>query len=1180
MSSPVDQDIRALALDPAQSFIVQAPAGSGKTELLTRRVLTLLCEVNEPEEILAITFTRKAASEMRQRVVETLAHAISNPETSDPYELEGLALARKVLVRDEQLDWQLLRNPQRLNLRTIDSLATQLAHRLPVTSTLGAPTGMVDNADALYKEAARRFIDTHLESLDLVLLHLGNKLDRAQQLLASLLARRDQWKRHVYSAGDDHEQLRMVLEGMLAELVESRIENLCTRVPAGLGERLIPCLSKAVEYALTHVEGDIDELCWEMQLWHQMSALPGSDISELNHWASIGFALLTTQNKPRKRLTTKEGFPAKGDAKKLGVSAADLETHKQSMMDVLDSVSGYEEFLEALVEVRKLPMPVYKDEQWALLSQLLTVLPGLLLELQLVFAEHAIVDFGEISARAALALGTEEAPTDLALSMDLSLKHLLVDEFQDTSQTQFRLFEQIVRPWESGDGRTFFAVGDPMQSIYRFREGDVALFGRVQRLGIGPVAVTPLTLSVNFRAAPVVTNWVNQTFGAIFPSEADPDTGAVPYSESAAHRTYAGCVQVHPLIDADKCDEAACVAGLCADAIEGDPDHQVAILVRSRAQAAEIFSALREHKLAYESIDMDLVGDKPVVRDLITLTLALRYPHDRLHWLSLLRAPFIALSLHDLHHLMSEAGSKAAVIERLQDDSVISGISDDGQQRVKRLLRVLDPAMKRAMRGRLMPWVESVWLQLGGPVVCESEIDQDAANRALALLYQLEARGDLWQKSAIEAAMAGLFAAATETQSCQIQVMTLHKSKGLEFDTVILPALDRQPRGDSTQLLNWFESTLDGAPQLLLAPFEQAGVHVQQRDRINKLVQRAGERCDAQEKLRLLYVACTRAKRYLHLVARASHNASGELRSPSAASLLAPLWPLVEKEFVFMASGKADISVDPVQVATQEQLSLDIGAEDNAEVIDNISGDSTIQSPPFLRLSVDSQLPDFQSFTWPSRPEAIDGEISEELTFAWAGRDARDVGTVVHDRLQVMAELSDLSTLPEEHAHRAIIRRQLRNLGLNESRLDNAVGRVIKALDNTLEDERGRWILQQHRHARSEWALSVPINSLPGVKPDNADVPTPVQQVIIDRTFVDDDGVRWIIDYKTGDHEGGDVESFLDQEQVRYADQLNRYADIMKLMDDRPVRLGLYFPMLKGWREWTPVSGETSVYTA
>ena len=1146
---PIDQDVRTRALDYTASFIVQAPAGSGKTELLTRRVLTLLCYVDEPEEILAITFTRKAASEMRQRVVEMLHHASTDPETDDPYELEGIGLAKRVLQRDAQGGWQLLKNPQRLNLRTIDALATQLAHRLPVTSTLGAPTGLIENADALYQEAARRFIESNLQSLDLVLLHLGNKLDKAQHLLAGLLTKRDQWKRHVYNAGNDHEALREILQGMLAELIESRLQHLCSTVPPELEAGLLPCLLRAAEFALAEAEGDLSELCWEMQLWHKMHTLPGDDISDLDVWGSVAHALLTGQNQLRKRLTKNEGFPPKGDAKKLSVTGAELELHKQTMVDVIASLEQTPEFLDALVEVRKLPAPVYKDEQWALLSQLLTVLPELLIELQLVFAENARVDFSEISARAALALGTDDAPTDLALAMDLKLKHLLVDEFQDTSLTQFKLFQQLVRPWEEGDGRTFFAVGDPMQSIYRFREGDVALFTQVQERGIAGVNVSPLTLTVNFRAAPVVTKWVNETFSEIFPPQADTDTGAVPYSPSEAHREYQGSVQVHPLIDVDKQSEAAKVAQLCTDAIADDPEHSVAILVRSRAQTPEIFKALRHHELAFEAIDMDLLGERLVVRDLITLTMALRYPHDKLHWLSLLRAPFVGLCLHDLHALMHDAGRQAAVIERLQDDDVQCALSDDGRQRIARLLHVIEPAMKRSMRSRLVPWVESVWLNLGGPAVCADNIDLDAANRSIALLYQLEAQGELWSKSVIETAMAGLYAAPANTATCQIQVMTLHKSKGLEFDTVILPALDRRSRADGTQLLNWFESTLDGAPQLLIAPFEATGIGTYQRDRINKLVQRAKERCDSQEKLRLLYVACTRAKRHLHLLARSSYNADKqEVRAPIAASLLAPLWPLLKEQFEASVANLLD------EASGASMLSSPASADDSINAASNAAS--------FQRLPLDARLPAFAPFQWQSNAAVEENQDRQALEFQWAGRDARDIGTVVHDQLQMLADIA-LPSLDNDdvQARQGIIRRQLKNLGVNDAGLEIAVSKVLKALANTLGDERGRWILQPHKDARSEWALTVPVETA-GYKT--------AKQVIIDRTFVDADGTRWIVDYKTGDHEGGEVKAFLDREQERYSNQLEAYADIIRRMDNRPVKAGLYFPMLKGWREWEP----------
>lgn len=1175
MSKPEDSQVRELALDPARSFIVQAPAGSGKTELLTRRVLTLLCQVNEPEEILAITFTRKAASEMRQRVIETLEDASRPSATSDAYELEGRALATAVLERDKQLNWQLIRNPQRLNLRTIDSLATQLAHRLPVTSTLGAPTGTVENANALYLEAAQRFIEGNLESLNLVILHVGNKLDKAQSLLSDLLARRDQWQRHVYGAGKDHEQLRVVLEGMLAELVESRLQNLCQKMPAGLDGQLVRCLNKAAEYTLALADGDFSELSWEMQLWHSMEFCPGDDISDLVRWESICLGVLKTDHKLRKALNVTLGFPAQGVAKKLGVSKEELEAHKAAMLQVLAEIEQAPEFLDALVEVRKLPDPQYKEEQWALLSQLLTVLPDLLLELQLVFAEHAAVDFAEISARASLAMGTEEAPTDLALSMDLALKHMLVDEFQDTSQTQFKLFEQLLRQWIEGDGRTFFAVGDPMQSIYRFREGDVALFTRVQQCGIGPVKVSPLTLSVNFRSSPVVTHWVNDTFSKVFPEQADADIGAVTYSASTAYWDYSGSVSIHPLLDVEKQSEAAKVAALCASAIENDPEHSVAILVRSRTQAAEIFVALRERDLAYESVDMDLIGDRAVVRDLITLVLSLRYPHDRLHWLALLRAPFAGLTLEDLHTLMDEAGSGASVIERLRDPELVASLSVDGQQRLKRVLAILEPALKRAMRSRLMPWVESVWLQMGGPSVCENDMDRDVASRAIRLLYQMDRRNELWHKSTIDAALAGLYANASTTDNAQIQVMTLHKSKGLEFDTVILPALDRRARGDSTQLLQWFESTLQGEPRLLLAPFEQAGIHANRRDRLNKLVQRAGQRCDEQEKLRLLYVACTRAKHHLHLVARAAAGKEGEIKNPPGSSLLAPLWPVVEDDFAATTKSVSNnVDTSSPQLPVQHQLDL-------GELSDSPGGTSTtrtsaleceICAPAFLRLPLDAVHPEFQPYA--QQCKAVNAPVGDKtsLDFKWAGRDARDIGTVVHDQLQVLSEMQSLEDVPDTQVQAAIVTVQLRNLGLNESRVADAAAKVMKALNNALADERGRWILGSHADARSEWALSVPFES-DALSGRNGSVDmrfSKVQRVIIDRTFIDDQGVRWIIDYKTSDSGGKKLEAFLDQECNRYADQLNRYADIISKLEEKPVRVGLYFPMLKAWREWAP----------
>ena len=124
--------------------------------------------------------------------------------------------------------------------------------------------------------------------------------------------------------------------------------------------------------------------------------------------------------------------------------------------------------------------------------------------------------------------------------------------------------------------------------------------------------------------------------------------------------------------------------------------------------------------------------------------------------------------------------------------------------------------------------------------------------------------------------------------------------------------------------------------------------------------------------------------------------------------------------------------------------------------------------------------------------------------------------------------------------------------------IEAALRRVLDAVHGALDDPRGQWILDSaHAQARTEYALS-------GVHKGR------LINVIIDRTFVDAQGVRWIIDYKTSVHSGGGLEEFLDRERERYREQLERYAALFRALEQRETRLGLYFPLLRGWREWTP----------
>jgi hypothetical protein len=139
----------------------------------------------------------------------------------------------------------------------------------------------------------------------------------------------------------------------------------------------------------------------------------------------------------------------------------------------------------------------------------------------------------------------------------------------------------------------------------------------------------------------------------------------------------------------------------------------------------------------------------------------------------------------------------------------------------------------------------------------------------------------------------------------------------------------------------------------------------------------------------------------------------------------------------------------------------------------------------------------------------------------------------------------------------AYLQIQLKQIGMQKADIETASQLIVNAVSQMLADERGQWILSPHQEARSEFPISAHIDGN-------------VENVIIDRTFVDHQGVRWIIDYKTATLTSHDLNAFLDHEQDKYLKKMTAYCQAMQLLDNRPIQLGLYFPALPAWRQWTP----------
>ena len=1102
----MDRDHRRQALDPSLSFIVQAPAGSGKTELLIQRFLVLLARVKQPESIVAITFTRKAAAEMRHRVLKALDRA-SGPAPNTDHEKLTWSLARAVVGRNEQMQWHLPEQPSRLRIQTIDSLCSLLVRQRPLQSQMGTELPPTENAGHLYRQAAYRtlaLLDSDeasyelKESLTGLLAHLDNDYAKIVGQLSMLLGRRQDWLNHVNTKqGAD---LRARIEASLVQVVERTLEKVRDLFPDYYRRGAV----ELAQFAGGNLErSDSDS---PLRACSQIVTFPGSDVGQLSIWRGFAELFLTKSGGKRKSLNKNLGFPATPDGRQAKARFKEIE---------LDS-----RVLAALHALRDLPPVQFEDNQWEFLASTIDVLKEAVRQLQHVFAQEQQVDFAEIALGARNALGSDAS--DAFKAFGIGVRHLLVDEFQDTSQSQFGFLTQLVQGWQPEDKRTVFLVGDPMQSIYGFREAEVELFLRARRSGIGNVRLVPLNLTANFRSCPAIVDWVNTAFEGAFPDEEDALTGAVSYarSQSAKAVALASSVHVHPLVckefDADK--EADSVLEIIEDAYRQKPDGTIAVLVRSRSHLTRIVAALRSRGTRFRALEIDALQDRAAVRDLKALWQALRSTGNRIAWLSVLRAPWCGLTLTDLKALVGEQFEES-IFDRMCDDNVVAQLSESGQARLGRVRPVLRHAIEQQARLPARVWLEVTWIELGGPACLRTRTELDEACAFLDFLEHSQSGFDLNSEKLFEQNLARLFAPPDTEAGDSLQIMTIHGAKGLEFDTVILPGLSRTPRNEDPSLVRWREYQEDGSVNLIMASMGEKGGPA---DPLHSYLRSINNDRREHESIRLLYVAATRAKRHLHLIGHIKPN-----KLPAKTSLLSKIWLVVKSDFDRTASESA--SDEREHLATSE-----VG-----------------QGVPLMRLNSDwAPVPLPLDAVWQAKPPVSDSEDPPEVLpkFDWVQDLQRRVGTVVHRALMQMRAPDNLEF------DQSTLTNALKAEGIADNRLKEALSRANEALRNIKSDDCGCWILKQHESDEREYEVS-------SVEDGKA------VRRILDRTFIEN-GTRWIIDFKTSRHEG-DIDGFLDDEEDRYREQMEGYARAMQRIDSRPIMLGLYYPMFKGWRKWS-----------
>ncbi len=1119
-----DVSARSEALDVTRSFIVQAPAGSGKTELLIQRYLKLLGTVEHPEEIIAITFTRKAAAEMQLRVLQALRRSQRGDVPAQEHERRTFDLATRALERSAGRAWHLIANPRRMRILTLDALNASIARTQPLNSpNAGARIVVGAELTAIHQDASLATLDWIAESGDMrdatveVLRHVDNNTGLYASYLSQMLATRDQWLPFIGSGlltEEDASVVRGKFEESLSFAIAQHLQRTARELAAADCDELVELL----DYAATNLAETAvtaNPICCLAGI----AVLPSPTTDQVVAWRGIAELLLTQKGQFRKKVDKRQGFPA-GE-----------KVRKDAMQALLERLTEHSEFADSLHGVKSLPPASYSDEQWAVLLALFRLLPLAVTELRRLFSEQGIVDHIDVALQAAAALGSAEDPGEVALLLDYQVRHLLVDEMQDTSAAQYRMLETLTAGWVPGDGRSLYCVGDPMQSIYRFRNAEVGQFLLAREYGIGQIRLQALVLRRNFRSGEHLVDWFNTVFPTVLAARDNPLRGAVSYSSAVAaeHLLKQGRCVVHPVLGGSSEEEASAGCRLIAATLAENPDDDMAVLVRGRTQLPELLADLRRAGLPYRAIEIDRLTDLPEIIDVLALTRAASHQGDRIAWLALLRAPWIGLDWSDLHRLVRN-DTNSSVWTLLQDAERLVAMSSFARQAIAGAMDVLTTLTAPRRSQSLRDLVERAWFALGGPGVLDDDYAIENVYRYFDVLGKLERAGTVTDVGALESILD--MERVSSNDNARLQVMTMHRAKGLQFDHVLLYGLGRQPGHGNRRVLSWFDlPDPHGKEQKVISPVGPRAVV--ENDPVHRYIELTETDKERHELARLLYVACTRARQSLHLMGTAAIAGDGENVKPARSdSLLHLLWPFVSADFQLAVAGSG------APVSEAEPLLW--------------------ANPELRRFSKPWTLPAVNKLQ-PDSPQAGKDVVDAKVEFYWVGSDARIAGTLVHRCLQLVADSRDSELQIDNETIRRLTTRWLAEYGIRAEAAGPITARVLAAVAAALADEKGRWILDGDGF--TELALS-------GVYDGE------LISVVLDRVRFDDDGTHWIIDYKSSSHEGGNLDGFLQVESDRYRPQLARYAAIYSVWAatggaKSQVRCALYFPLLKSFVEVT-----------
>ncbi len=1110
---------RKQALDISRHVHVESPAGAGKTGLIIERILMLLSVVNHPSEILAMTFTRKAAAEMKDRVLGILKAADENKISDDEYLNSLLEKGKKVLSKYRGVRREMLLSGAELQITTIHGFCLRVCRRAPLESGLEPGLRLVEDREQerLQELAAREMIrellsrptdDPTRKALESRLLMHNMDTRGIIREVSSLIAKRDQLGDLLVELPfmDNSEVFRERCQENLAKIIGTRLEKLREKIEnTPLGKNW----DEFIKYLSDHGAECLDIF---------PARCPSGNWRDLEEWQNLANVFLTQSGKIRKRWGPKSGGMPKGF----------------SSTDWCNAILAFDdEFIESLHEVRNYPAESALWEEVAAMEDLVLIVSAALEKYRNICRSLGVMDYVDVELGALKALGSVENITDSLLFWDRSIKHILVDEFQDTSATEYRIIQFLVSGWEAGDRRTLFVVGDPKQSIYRFRKADVSIFYKaeagVERPGADPIKLNPVKLHTNFRSADNLVEWTNQVFGETIMSRPRVEYEEVKFIEAV------GC---HENIDGDDVSlalfvpeseddlprnrEALYLAKAVADRLEVlRTGETIGILLFTRTHLPVYLKAFKKMKIPLQVKEGLKLAEVPEVVHLASLARAIVRPHDQLAWIACLRSPWLTLPISVIREIVESEGE--TVFRKLKSLETRFG-------ELRQFKKAMIEARSRIGRDKLGEVLKKTWTTLGGARKVASFAGLEGLKGCLKFLEQLceEEKGTPEETlEQMEFLLENLYdPGELSSGDSPVYLMTVHGAKGLEFDHCFIPWLDYQPlRSGQGEKPAYLSASLDGVPVIVSRPDKR----VESKNSVYDFFFKIEQRKIVAEAKRLFYVAVTRARKSLFM--------SG-------------IW-----------SGKS-LPESPLGWVLRH-LGIKPKSENAGEAR---YGSTLVQFNPVAEVT-DKRVEKY--FIPPPRehasfkPEPIPFKVSKPSGLGYEGSGSEDVmdegtlyskekGTVVHKIIEQLSRGLDLPDIP-------YVERLLRFQGVPPAESEKIAREILGELEKCLLDPFFRWITSNDfPWSASEWC----VESIAG---ENT-----IISGVIDRVVFDGEKF-WLVDFKT--HRPLDNEStddFVKRMKRKFSLQLNEYKRLLSSTKNVPyeqIRAGLLLTNLPKWVE-------------